>query len=275
MNSTDLKNLIMAKHPLPEWATFAELRNCTGFSKKVRIIDVATFNTYPSKSKRIAYEIKIYRSDFIKELEQPEKRKWCEELFHETYFVCLPEVCKPEEVPEGWGLYYPTKNGKQLRRKIIAKHRDIPEDIPYLFTLSVIRRMCEQLDVERSKIRYIDGEEFTTDQLEKHMDNICHYMYETVEVQSKKLSSQIKEAVEAKEKYVGPLRTLNKIVNGQYAWFDENGITSEQVIEWAEKVKSTSFLNMKHRLVDANRSIHNLLENIKQLEVKEDAQNTK
>lgn len=274
MNSTDLKNLIIAKHPLPEWATFEELRNSTGYVKNARTADVATFNTYPSKSKRIAYEIKVYRSDFIKELEQPEKRKWCEDLFHETYFVCLPDVCKPEEVPEGWGLYYPTKNGKHLRRKIIARYREIEEDLPYWFTLSIFRRLCESLNNERRKIRYIDGEEFTSEQLEKYIDEKYWERHDVLEKQREKLNKKIAEAVEAKDKLIKPFSTLNRIVHGRYAWFDKDNITSEQVEEWANKVKASVFLKTKDKVLAVRYSLNELVEDMEKLE-KENAQNTK
>src|SRR6056300_165794 len=100
----NLEALVEQRHKLPEWVTVRELPNGTGMSKN-GAIDIAAFSCWrASKYVRIAYEVKRSRSDFLRELNTPDKRLWVEQNFHETYFVVSPGICKPEEVPESWGL---------------------------------------------------------------------------------------------------------------------------------------------------------------------------
>ena len=68
-------------------------------------IDAAAFNMWPSKNfERHAFEVKRSRSDFMREIGNPQKRQWVEENFHLTWFVTPAGLVKPDEIPEGWGL---------------------------------------------------------------------------------------------------------------------------------------------------------------------------
>lgn len=83
-----------------------------------RWIDVAVFEMWPSKGlTRSAFEVKVSRSDFLKELQIPEKHKWCLESFHEFWFVAPKEVIQLAEIPHGIGWLYP--RGEKL---CIARH---------------------------------------------------------------------------------------------------------------------------------------------------------
>lgn len=108
--------------PASEWALFFELRNGTGFQGKTSCADAFAINLYPSKKHwRVAYEIKVTRSDFLHELQNPHKREWAYEISNEFWFACAPGVAKPEEVPEGCGLL--VVNGTKLKRVVAAKQR--------------------------------------------------------------------------------------------------------------------------------------------------------
>jgi hypothetical protein len=83
-----------------------------------RWIDVAVFEMWPSKGlTRSAFEIKVSRSDFLRELNTPEKHKWCLDSFHEFWFVAPKGVIQLEELPKGIGWMYP--RGEKL---CIARH---------------------------------------------------------------------------------------------------------------------------------------------------------
>jgi hypothetical protein len=74
-----------------------------------------------------AYEIKVNRSDFLND------KKWEEYLLYcnEFYFVCPRDLIYPQELPQGVGLMYVSKNCKRLTTKIKAVNRsvEIPEEI--------------------------------------------------------------------------------------------------------------------------------------------------
>jgi len=83
-----------------------------------RWIDVAVFHMWESKKlTRSAFEIKVSRSDFLSELNHPEKHQWCKDCFHEFWFVAPKDVIQLEELPVGAGWMYP--RGKRL---CIARH---------------------------------------------------------------------------------------------------------------------------------------------------------
>jgi len=76
-----------------------------------RWIDVAVFEMWPSKGlTRSAFEVKVSRSDFLRELQTPNKYKWCLESFHEFWFVAPKDVIQLAEIPKGIGWLYPRGN---------------------------------------------------------------------------------------------------------------------------------------------------------------------
>lgn len=74
-----------------------------------------------------AYEIKVSRSDFIRDDKYHDYLDYCNEL----YFVCPHGLIQPNELPDDVGLMCVTKTGGRLITKKKAKRRDvqIPENI--------------------------------------------------------------------------------------------------------------------------------------------------
>lgn len=94
-----------------------QVPNGTGMEQS-RWIDVAVFEMWPSKGlTRSAFEVKVSRSDFLRELQEPDKHKWCLQGFHEFWFVAPKGIIQLEELPKGIGWMYP--RGAKL---CIARH---------------------------------------------------------------------------------------------------------------------------------------------------------
>jgi len=237
MKSAELTSLmtrmVMNRHPLPEWATFTELRDGTGFAHS-GAIDVATFNCYPSKNGiRVAYEIKATRNDFAKEIDNPKKREWVEKYFHQTYFVIAHGICEAKEIPEGWGLLQLSKKHKILRRLVIAKHREVP-DPPYWLMMSAMRRSVEDMHANNTKIRHIDGESFTTKEFEKLVEDSVSALRDNTNKKIAELYDQEREYRDLRTKLVQPLYTLLRLANEHYSIKCED-ITSNMVHELLDK----------------------------------------
>lgn len=69
---------------------------------------------FTSNAKTEMYEIKMSRSDFLKD-----KEKYARDyaLFgDERYYVCYGDFIKIEDLPEGWGLYWYINNKFYLQR---------------------------------------------------------------------------------------------------------------------------------------------------------------
>lgn len=120
----DLVRMLRDKYKNPnayggvDYVVLEQVPNGTGFAQAYRWIDAVLFSLIPSKGLyRSAYEIKVSRSDLIRELQNPEKHRWCQEYFHEFWFVCPKEIVQDGEIPNGIGLMCP--HGDKL---VIKKH---------------------------------------------------------------------------------------------------------------------------------------------------------
>lgn len=159
ITAQDIRRLIADRHGLDkldsrghEWALFFELRNGTGYGKQERYLDALALNLWPSKKFwRVAYEIKVSRADFLKELEQPEKRAFGREISHEFWFVCAPGVARPEEIPEGCGLMVANKG--KLRKVVVARQHE-PRSLTDREIAAIARQSCRYNIITNCKWRY-------------------------------------------------------------------------------------------------------------------------
>lgn len=102
-----------------------EVPNGTGMFQS-RWIDVAVFQMWATKGlSRSAFEVKVSRSDFLSELQHPEKYLWCKECFHFFWFVAPKDIIQLEELPDGAGWMYPRGNKLYIARQ--AKHNANPK----------------------------------------------------------------------------------------------------------------------------------------------------
>jgi len=128
-----------------EWATFTELADSTG-SMKGRTIDFYALNLWPSKAYlSAAYEVKVSRADFRRELDNPGKRAPWEKRASECWFVAPVGIIPLGEVPEGWGLLELGSNGFKAMRR--AHQRKIESFTPD-FVAAMARRMHDKPPAE-------------------------------------------------------------------------------------------------------------------------------
>ena len=107
-----------------EWVFLEELTFPTGTRA-----DACVFNAFYSKGfKRIAFEIKISRSDFLHELKNPDKRKSAVELFHEFYFVTPTGLLDKKDVPLDCGLMEVSKDGGTRIKVRAPKRAESPKN---------------------------------------------------------------------------------------------------------------------------------------------------
>ena len=89
-----------------EWLFFRELRVGTGRRNgDSQRMDAFALNSLPHTGmKRICYEVKIARSDFLSELKRPLKRRIGMRYSNEFYFVTPPGLVDVREIPDACGL---------------------------------------------------------------------------------------------------------------------------------------------------------------------------
>ena len=105
MRATDVLDILAKEYPLPEMAFIREFRGGTGWSCESRA-DAIAMHLWPSKGMElIGYEVKTSRSDWLRELKQPDKatpiKRFCDRWY---LIVSDKNIVKEGELPDDWGL---------------------------------------------------------------------------------------------------------------------------------------------------------------------------
>lgn len=136
--TADVKAALAEKYKAPEFALFFEVANATGSAAK-RAADAIAMSLWPSAGLEInGFEIKISRSDWLRELKKPEKAESIQKHCHRWWVVAgNKDIIKPEEVPSTWGLI--ERSGEKLRivKQAVA---GTPEPLSYGFLAAILRR---------------------------------------------------------------------------------------------------------------------------------------
>lgn len=127
--------LLSEKHDDREWAFFSHLRNGTGLLSDDRTFDAYAINTWPSKKHlRIAYEVKVSKADFMREVNSPYKRASAMDASNQYYFVAPRGMLEAREIPENCGLIEVDAGG--LKTRVAARHREIKApDLQFICSL--------------------------------------------------------------------------------------------------------------------------------------------
>ena len=161
MKASDIIEALRRRHPPPEWVFFDELRAGSGWwSKNSHVVpeqrvDAWAMNCWSSRHYlRVAYEVKVSRSDFLNELKESSKRESALAISNEFYFAVPRHLVAPAEVPDDAGLIWffgPKEYGG--RRLYVAKpapYRETP--FPgWPFVASLARRMLLQAQGKDSR----------------------------------------------------------------------------------------------------------------------------
>jgi hypothetical protein len=142
MTTTQLMEIIRKRHPSPEWAFFEEFRPATGWLADSGI-DAWAINLWPSRGfPCVAYELKVSRSDWLRELKDPTKREQGVKWSSEFWIATLPGVVKADEVPEECGLLVVAESIASYKTEIVrpAPVRSKPEPT-WAFVAALARRV--------------------------------------------------------------------------------------------------------------------------------------
>lgn len=127
-----------------KWACFRELADRTGGGH--RYCDLFVVGLWASNARAIAIEVKVSRSDFQRELEDPSKRSAWDAYATEFYFAVPAGLVAPDEVPEGCGLFTISMVNDRPQIRTVKKARQRkPDPWPFLFCQSLARRAADPL----------------------------------------------------------------------------------------------------------------------------------
>ena len=111
-SEANLFHMLRKRYAPPAWVLLPGVRDSTGGAAS-RTADGIAMGTWPSRGlELLGFEIKSYRSDWLRELKAPGKAEPIARFCDRWYIVAASdEIVKLDEVPVGWGLL--VANGKR------------------------------------------------------------------------------------------------------------------------------------------------------------------
>lgn len=140
MSSAPIYAALKQRFAAPEWALMFEVANGTG-SHIRRYADAVAMNLFPSRGLELhGVEIKVSRSDWQRELKNPEKAETIFK-FCDRWWIAAPEgIVARAELPPTWGLI--ELKGDRLRQVVAAPALQ-PEPLTRPFIAAMMRRTAE------------------------------------------------------------------------------------------------------------------------------------
>lgn len=135
-----------------EYAFLPQVRNQTGYAKRVRTADAIAMSLWPSRGLHLhGFEIKVSRSDWLHELKQPEKAEEIARFCHYWWLAARDvDIVKPGEVPPTWGfVVVSTGKPKVIQSPMLNKGAQVPT-IEFVASLFRAMQECSPF-IERDK----------------------------------------------------------------------------------------------------------------------------
>ncbi|NRF83794.1 hypothetical protein HQ619_07620 [Burkholderia gladioli] len=138
MKAADIKAALRSRFCAPEWALFFEVGDATGVQRN-RWADAVAMNLYPSRGLEVhGFEIKVSRSDWLRELKNPAKSAPVQRFCDRWWVVAPDGVILDGELPPTWGCYEAQASGKL--RQVAAAPKLEPDEISRAFVAAMLRR---------------------------------------------------------------------------------------------------------------------------------------
>jgi hypothetical protein len=142
LNTPHARDMLRKRYAAPEWALMEEVAPATGGG--TRYADGVAVNLWQSRGHAIyGFEIKVSRSDWLRELKQPEKAEPIFRFCDRWYIVAPRGIVKDGELPPSWGLLELRATG--LVETVAGKNLEA-QPVTKAFFASLMRRGHEQLE---------------------------------------------------------------------------------------------------------------------------------
>lgn len=157
MTETEVFERLKFAFPPPAHVLLPQVKVPPREGQVARIADALCASVYESRGLWLAgIEIKVTRTDFMKELRDPEKSepilRYCK-----YYYLATPtDLVSPEELMEGWGLVYVRADGAKVVRRAEPRDGVAPPDMG--FVCSVLRAAAVSLaNTAQEEVVHDDG----------------------------------------------------------------------------------------------------------------------
>ncbi len=143
VSEDDLLVLLSARYAPPALAFFPAVRNGTGWARRqVRTADAMAMGLWPSRGLDLTgFEVKVSRSDWLRELKDPQKADEIMSRCDYWYVVAPADVVLPGELPSTWGFLVPRGPGLVAVKE--APKVAEPKPLDRLFLAAILRRAVE------------------------------------------------------------------------------------------------------------------------------------
>lgn len=125
----------------PQFATFREVTDAA----QRRRIDFIAVSTWQSRGRNVqGVEVKVARSDWLKELAHPKADSWYR-VVNQWWIAAPPGIVLEDEIPETWGLLEMRPHGDSHRmfKAKVAPKLTPDEDWPTWFVMRLLARGVE------------------------------------------------------------------------------------------------------------------------------------
>lgn len=177
--SAELVSRLAARFSGQEWAFFEQVPNATG-GPASRTADALAMNLWPSRGLEIhGFEVKVSRSDWLRELKKPEK---AEEIaaYCDRWWVVVAEakIVQPGELPPTWGLLGPRGDGLVA---VVDAPKLSPKPVDRGFLAAILRKATVGV-VPASEVQArIEAAEARIEQREQERDRLRDERIEELE----------------------------------------------------------------------------------------------
>lgn len=111
---------------VPRWAFMAQVRNDSGFSA-TRTFDAVALDLWQSGNHALTvYEVKVSRSDWLRELKRPDKTAAALAVADYFAIVAPRGMVRSDELGRGWGLLEVDDAGRVRTKRKPARVRPLP-----------------------------------------------------------------------------------------------------------------------------------------------------
>lgn len=154
LTSRQVLDAVRTRHSAVEWIFLEEVRASTGWGSVTydgngryrtgrgekaveQRLDAWALQLW-SPGAILAYEVKVSRADYLREVKDPEKRLFAELVSSEFYFATPVRLIRPHELPAGCGLIEVYEDGR-VRTRVKAEARTVAQ-AGWGFVGSLLRR---------------------------------------------------------------------------------------------------------------------------------------
>ena len=195
------------------WACFFQFMPMTSFESVLNKIDLVAVGLWRKHDKIIAFEIKVERSDFLKDLKEfKKKHRFALRISDEFYYVCPWGLIDKKEVPEDAGLMYVNKvNMIKIVKPALVR---IIQSIPFQLFQGFAREFGNSVDLTKIPIKYL-GKDMTQDEMVELVEKKRDWDFE------RSVENKAKEMIQEKEKQEGGRDLFISQVKSMCSFYDK------------------------------------------------------